>query len=136
MNKLQEYLTNANVTDKRVTVKLGKKDGNSRLSDYDFTIRPITSEEYNNANTIAVKQVGKERKFNASLFNIEIITQACVEPDFKALDFIEANNVRNSRELIRKTLLPGEITQLAEYILQISGFNYEVDEEIDEIKNS
>lgn len=73
--------------------------------------------------------------FDDENFNAEIIEKATVSPNWNNPKLKDALKVSNSKEVIKRRLLAGEMDNLIEKIFDLSGYNDEA-EEIDEIKNS
>ncbi|QNM12404.1 MULTISPECIES: phage tail assembly chaperone [Erysipelotrichaceae] len=69
-------------------------------------------------------------------FNIGMIIESCVSPNFKAADFVKKAGVISPEEAVKKLLRPGEIINLATFIQELSGFDKDTEELKDEVKNS
>ena len=109
-----------------------------RLKDFPFTIKGMTGNEYNDYQNRCIENPNspKKRKFNSRKFNELIVINHTIEPNFKDADWLKAANAGMAPEnLMYKTLLAGEITELAEAILKLSGFDKDLEEEIEEVKN-
>lgn len=86
------------------------------------------------ANTKTFKR-GK-MSFNTLGFNLGLIKECCVSPNFKSAEFVKKAGVLTPEDAIKKVLLPGEIVNLASYIQELSGFDKDTEELKDEAKNS
>ena len=64
-----------------------------------------------------------------------LVKNHCVDPDFKNADFLKKLNVLTPEQAIAKTLLAGEVITLGEKISAISGFDTDINDEIEEAKN-
>lgn len=133
MNALQQFLLENPVDNivEKVTVS-------ARLKDFPFQVKAITGGEYNDyqARCIENPNSPKKRKFNSKKFNELIVTNHTVDPNFKDADWLTKSGCGvDSTKLLYKTLLAGEISELAEAILRISGFDKDLEEEIEEVKN-
>lgn len=132
MNALQEFLLKRDVTNLTDTVNLG-----GDLKDFPFTIQAMTQDQYSDYQNRCIENPGsKKRKFNIKKFNDLIVVNHCTEPNFKDAELLKASGLMDSILLMYKTLLPGEIATLADEIMQLSGFNTGMEEEIEEVKNS
>lgn len=133
MNALQKFLIENDVRDDKETFKLDSP----RLKGFDFTVSAITTQQYQNYQRQSIKGKGKSRDFDVSKFNMLIITNHCVEPNFRDAEFIKQCGVTLPEECVNRTLRAGEVQQLSEKILEMSGFNMSgLEEEMEEVKNS
>lgn len=132
MNALQQYLTKNSVENLTQEVSLG-----GRLKDFKFKLKALTGNQYNDFQSICIENPNspKKRKFNTKKFNELIVTNCVIEPNFKDPEWLKALGVIDSTQAVYKTLLAGEITQLAESALHLSGFDRDLEEDIEEVKN-
>jgi len=64
------------------------------------------------------------------------LVEACVVfPNLKDADLQKSYNVMGADQLIKRMLLPGEYGTLVQEIQKINGFDLDIEETIDEIKN-
>lgn len=136
MNALQQFLLNSNVKDLRKTINLG-----GRLADYPITIRALDGDKYNTFQQMCIENPNsaKKRRFNSKKFNELVCIECLVDPCMRDAEFLKAareKGVLDSTQLLYHCFLAGEIAVLAEQALKLSGFDRDVDEEIDEVKNS
>lgn len=102
-----------------------------------FKITAMDNETYTSlqkANTKMFKR-GK-MSFDSLGFNLGLIKECCVSPNFKDASFVKKAGVLTPEEAIKKVLLPGEIINLASFIQELSGFDKDTEELKDEVKNS
>lgn len=132
MNALQQFLTQNSVDNLTEEVCLG-----GRLKDFKFKIKALTGNQYNDFQALCIENPNspKKRRFNTKKFNELIVVNCVVEPNFKDADWIKQLNVPDAAAAMYKTLLAGEITQLAEAALRLSGFDRDLDEDMEEVKN-
>ena len=132
MNALQQFLTKNSVDNLIEEVTLG-----GRLKDFKFKIKALTGNQYNDFQALCIENPNspKKRRFNTKKFNELIVANCVVEPNFKDADWLKELGVADATSAIYKTLLAGEITDLAERALRLSGFDRDVEEEMDEVKN-
>ena len=132
MNALQQFLTKNSVDNLTEEVTLG-----GRLKDFKFKIKALTGNQYNDFQALCIENPNspKKRRFNTKKFNELIVTNCVVEPNFKDPEWLKELSVADATSAIYKTLLAGEITDLAERALRLSGFDRDVEEEMDEVKN-
>lgn len=104
-----------------------------------FRIKAIDGKTINKLRDQATHYVGSGSKRKAQLndeeFNGLLIAAGCLSPDFSNEKLIAKYGARDASDCVQKALLAGEIIALQEALLRLSGFEDNVDEEIDEIKN-
>lgn len=102
-----------------------------------FKVKALTTDEYNTFINKARKANAKTGKveFNTGLFNLDIINAKLISPDFANKEFLDKAKCSTAREFIAKKLLPGEIQDLSDAILRISGFENDINDDITEAKN-
>lgn len=132
MNALQQFLTTNSVDNLTEEINLG-----GRLKDFKFKIKAMTGDQYNDYQSRCIENPNspKKRRFNTKKFNELIVINCVIDPNFKDAEWIKALGVIDSAAAVYKTLLAGEINQLAEAALRLSGFDRDLDEEIEEAKN-
>lgn len=137
MNALQQFLLDSNVNDLRKVINLG-----GRLADHPITIRALDGDKYNSFQGLCIENPNsaKKRRFNTKKFHELICVECLVDPNMKDSDFLQAarekKGVSNSTELLYSCFLSGEIAGIAEEVLKLSGFDRDMDEDMDEVKNS
>lgn len=132
MNALQQFLTENSVDNLVEEFILG-----GRLKDFTFKIRALTGTQYNDFQVLCVENPNspKKRRFNTKKFNELIVVNCVIEPNFKDAEWIAQLGVPDSASAMYKTLLAGEIAEIAERVLKLSGFDRDIEEEIEEVKN-
>jgi len=98
----------------------------------EITLRALKSTEIFYArerSTIRLKN-GQE-KFDNEKFYCLVVAQAIESPNLKDKKLLEAYNAITPEEVVKELFLSGELIQLADIVLDISGYN----EEIEDIKN-
>jgi len=131
MSDLMNYLLeNVNVTEEIEEVKLG-----GRFKDFKFKIKPVSGKDFNKfkeeCRTIKKKKV----TFDDAKFNELVITKCCIEPNFNDIQAIEKAGVKTPGEFINKVLKAGEIVDLSNAITELSGFDQDTDDIVEEAKN-
>lgn len=102
-----------------------------------FTVKAISSEEYSrlekrckypvkNARTHQI-----EEKTNQDMLSNLLILAACTKPDWNNPKLLAKYSTDDPARVIRKRLYIGEISQLTEAIMDVSGF----DDGLEEAKN-
>jgi Phage XkdN-like protein. len=75
-----------------------------------------------------------EEKFDGNEFDAGLIVAATANFDWNNTKLIDSAKSSDGKQFIRKKLLAGEISSLTDKILELSGFNDEL-EEVEDIKN-
>ena len=132
MNKLLEFLIENPVDDLTAEVVVS-----SRLAAYPFKIKGISGPEFAEYRKAATK-MGRHRKveFDSKLFNELVVLNHTVEPDFRNAESIKAAKCITPEQFLYKSLLAGEIEELANQISALSGFDSTLEDTIEEAKNS
>ena len=137
MNALQQFLLEANVKDLKKVVNLG-----GRLADHPITLRALDGDKYNTFQQMCIENPNsaKKRRFNSKKFNELVCIECLVDPNMKDAAFLQAareqKGIMDSASLLYHCFLAGEIAVIAEQALKLSGFDRDVEEEIEEVKNS
>lgn len=140
MSLLQDFLAeNANVdniTDE-VIISPRFKDKEGKL--LKFKIRAMTGDEFSAFQKASSKidMTGKKRetRFDSNKYYTMAIVNCCLDPDFKNAEFLKKIGAITPEQAISKTLLPGEVVELGTQINTLSGFDVDINEEIENAKN-
>lgn len=101
-----------------------------------FKIKPMTVEqhkEYQNRCKGKLKKNGMD--FDTAKFNILLVTGQTVYPDFNNAELLKKANCTTASEFLNKKLKAGEISELADKIIELSGFENDINEDVEEAKN-
>lgn len=136
MNALQQFLLESNIKDLKKTINLG-----GRLADYPITVRALDGAKYNTFQQMCIENPNsaKKRHFNSKKFNELVCIECLVEPNLRDAEFLQAareKGIADSTGLLYHCFLSGEINTIAEKALLLSGFDRDVEEEMEEAKNS
>lgn len=133
MNALQQFLLQTDVTDLKKTFELG-----GRMAGHPVTIKALDGDKYSSFQQLCIENPNsaKKRRFNTKRFHELICVECLVEPNLKDAEFIKAAGVPDSTRLLYRCFLAGEIATIAENVLKLSGFDQDVEEEMEEAKNS
>ena len=107
-----------------------------RLKDFKFNIRPISGKEFAKYSK-ECRKIGKKGKvdFDSDRFNMLVILNHTIEPDFRNVKALDKAKCQTPEDFINKTLLAGEIAELSQQITARSGFDQDVSELVEEVKN-
>ena len=110
-----------------------------RLKDHPFKIKPISNEEYQaytkRATKINTKGKNKGAEFDSRQFNMDVVLNHTVEPNFRDADFVAEAGVMTPEQLVNKLVLSGEVQELSNKISALSGFDNTLEDDIEEVKN-
>ena len=107
-----------------------------------WELRPLTTKEYEALSQSCMREVpvkGKAGQYRPKLdttsFQAKMICKSIVSPDLDDSELQDSYGVMGAEELLREMInIPGEFTDLAVKVQQISGFK-SMDEEVNEAKN-
>lgn len=97
-----------------------------------FTLRALTSEELRETQEIATVTKGGEETLDGALLNKHVVLMATKDPDMRDKDLLKLYDAVTPEDLLDAMLLPGELTQLASAVQELSGFG---EDALTEIKN-
>lgn len=108
-----------------------------RLSKFPFKIKGMTGPEFSDYQKLSTK-IGRHKKvdFDSKVFNELVVLNHTVEPNFRDADSIKKAGCQTPEQFLYKSLLAGEIAELAQQISALSGFDKEFEDEVEEAKNS
>ena len=105
-----------------------------------WTLRSMSEVENEQCRKAATKQVkGKggvvtpEIDFNE--YTAKLIVASVVYPDLKNSELQQSYGVMGAESLLRKMLLPGEYTALLQQVQTLNGFNQDMNDLVNEVKN-
>lgn len=107
-----------------------------RLKDFKFKIKAMSGKDFDNyaKQSRRVTKKGKS-DLDAEKLNMLIILNHTVEPDFRNVKALDKAKCQTPEEFINKSLLAGEINELSMAISRLSGFDQDINELVDEVKN-
>lgn len=133
MNPLQQFLMENKVDNltKEITLK-------GRLEEFPITIKAITGEQHSEYQQMCFENMNspKKRRFNGKRFHELIVINCTLNPNFKDPEWLQEAGVTDPTALMYRSLLAGEIAAIAEAVLDLAGFNSDVEDDMEEVKNS
>lgn len=85
--------------------------------------------------TVTIKtRGGRSKELNEEEFNAALIEKATTMPDWSNKELLSSLGLSSGREVIKRRLLAGEMVALGDKVMELSGFDDEL-EEVDKIKN-
>lgn len=140
MSELQAFLNAHPIAGLTDEVAISERFKGSDGKVLKFKIRVLTNQEFENyrrqAMAISTDKKGRRRvDLDSAKFNALVVINHTVDPNFKDAASIQALGCQTPEEYLNKVLLPGEIVDLANAILRLSGFDEDMDELVEEAKN-
>lgn len=135
MGKLQEFLLNEN------SVDAAAMEVEIAPFPFPFLVKSITEGENKAIKkscqkiTFDKKSRQKQTETDQDLYNNRLIIACTKEPNFKDAALQEKYGVRGAEALIDTLLNPGQFTNLLLAILEINGFDDDINDLVDEAKN-
>lgn len=140
MSELLNFLTENPVDDvtEEVAISPRFKDKNGKI--LKFEINAMRGGENDNYNRMAFVYKGKGKnktaEFDTGKYHEQVVINHTLNPCFKNADAIKKAGCETPEQFLRKSLLDGEVSTLADAIVTLSGFGIDMDEIRDEAKNS
>lgn len=131
MSRLEDFLNLPNVADEVQEIFVSQRLGK-------FKVKPMTIEKHREFQERCRMRVGKkgEIKFDSGKFNMLIVINQVIDPDFSNAEFLNKVGFKNPIDFINAKFLPGEVAEIAEKVIELSGFETDPEDDIEEAKNS
>lgn len=102
-----------------------------------FKVKAMSSDEFDEYQKRArIKTKNKKDiDFNVAKFNLLVVEGQTIFPKFANTDLLKKSGCATATEFIKRKLKAGEIAELAQKINEISGFDTDINEEVEEAKN-
>ncbi|KKO50970.1 phage tail assembly chaperone [Paenibacillus sp. DMB20] len=119
-----------------VSVRFKDAEGNP----VPWKLRSITEEENQECRKAATRKVkGKNGIFTPEVdpneYMSKLIVASVTFPDLKNSELQKSYGVLGAESLLRKMLLPGEFAALGERVQALNGFDRDMNELVEEVKN-
>jgi len=114
------------------------KDENGRPIPWKIrALSEAENEEIRKASTQYVKGKGGQRvpETKPEVYLAKIAVTSVVFPDLKNAELQQSYGVMGAEELLKKMLLSGEYAALIQKVQEINGFDKDINELMDEVKN-
>lgn len=132
---LQEFLNANPIDDVTEEVVISPRFKDEQGNPLKFTIKAMTEDEFEDIRKRST-QVGKKKvEFDSRKFNLHVAINNTINPDFKNADSIKKLGVSSPEEYVKRVLLAGELATLVQKISELSGFDVEMSELVEEAKN-
>ncbi|MEK4854788.1 phage portal protein [Paenibacillus sp. FSL H7-0756] len=105
-----------------------------------WKLRSITEDENQELRKAAMKKVKGRNgvytpEFDSNEYLAKMVGASVVYPNLKDAELQKSYGVRGAEALLRKMLLPGEFTALMEHVNALNGYDQDMNELVDEVKN-
>ena len=133
MNALQLFLTKNSVDNIQDELVISE-----RLKDFKAVIQAMTGDQHTQSQQMCMENPNspKKRRFNTKRFNELIVINCLKEPNLKDPEWLKAAGCADSAALMYKSFLAGEISTIAEKVMALSGCDRDIEEDMEEVKNS
>lgn len=129
MTTLEDFLNMPNVADEVEEIYVNKRLGK-------FKVKPMTIDKHKEFQDRCRGKFNKDGvSFDQAKFNLLIIENQVIEPNFSNAEFLSKVGFTNPRDFIKAKFLPGEVLEIAQKVCQISGFETDINKDIEEAKN-
>ncbi|NQX45347.1 phage portal protein [Paenibacillus tritici] len=105
-----------------------------------WKLRSITEDENQELRKAAMKKVKGRNgaytpEFDSNEYLAKMVGASVVYPNLKDAELQKSYSVRGAEALLRKMLLPGEFTALMEHVNALNGYDQDLNELVDDVKN-
>ena len=109
----------------------------SRLAKFPFKIKGMTGPEFSEYQKLSTK-ISRHKKveFDSKTFNELVVLNHTLNPNFRDAESIKKAGCATPEQFLYKSLLAGEINELAQQITALSGFDKDIEDTVEEAKNS
>ena len=130
MSKLDMFLELPDITGITKEIEASKRLGMVKIG-------ALSSEEYSDIMKKSRKMNTRKGtvEFDDNAFHTNIVCSKLLEPDFSNAEFLAKVKCNTGKEFISRKLLPGEIREISNKILELSGFDTDINDDIEEAKN-
>jgi len=128
MSRLQDFLALPKTSEITEEIYVNERIGT-------LTIKPMTEQQFNNYRQRA-KRGKKESEIDLGRFQMLIITGQVIDPNFSDADFLAKAGCSGASDFIAERFLAGEVADVSNKIIKASGFDNDINADLEEIKNS
>ena len=127
MTTLDDFLALPDVANEMETIKI-KRIG-------ELVVKPMTHDQFASYQARTKKVTNRGVEIDSGKLNLLIVAGQTVKPDFSNAEFLAKANCSTAQEFIKRKFKAGEIAELANRITEISGFDIDFNESVEEAKN-
>lgn len=103
-----------------------------------WKVRALTeaeNEQLRRASMQPQRKKGDAPEIQPDEYLAKVTVASVVFPDLKDVELQQSYGVLGAEELLKKMLLPGEYARLVQKVQEVNGFDRDINELVDEIKN-
>ena len=129
MSELIDFLSLPDISEMEKTIKINDRIGS-------VVIKPMTQIQWEGYRSRCSGKLSKKGvDFDNEKFNNLVLAGQVTSPNFADAAMLSKANCTTAAEFISKKILPGEIAEIVSQITKLSGFDTDINEEIEEAKN-
>ena len=133
---LQEFLNSHPIDNLTEEVVISSRFKDEKGNLLKFKIKAMTSAEFDEIRRASMQiRKGRKVEFDSQKFNLKVVVHHTLVPNFKDAASIQKLGCQTPEDYVQKVLLAGEVATLAQKIQELSGFDVEMDELVEEAKN-
>lgn len=119
-----------------VSTRFKDQDGNP----IHWKIKTVTEGENQEIRRSAIKKTKSKRgqytnEMDGDDYVLKLTAASVVYPDLKNADLQKSYGVIGAEALLKKMLLPGEFALIVQKVQEINGFDQDINDLVDEVKN-
>lgn len=139
MNNLSSFLKeNAEVV-KNQKVVISERFKDEKGKPVCFEIRPLMEKEVERIRKSCTKRIktkkGTKDETDYEILGAKMVVESMVFPPLKSEELQKSYNVFGAEELIQTMLTAGEYTNLVSKVQEVSGYDLEIEDLVEEAKN-
>lgn len=140
MKDLKFFLKQNTIPVENQEVEVSKRFKDDAGNNVKFEIKSISNEMDDALRKQNTRQVKKAKgvvvpELDQQKYFVDLVLKSLVYPDLDDKELQDSWGVMDSRELINAMLLPGEYTALLQEVQKINGWDLNVEDIKDEVKN-
>ena len=130
MNAIEEFLELPDLTEMKETITI-----NYNGKPLEFVVRPINDTEFKDYQKRSQKRQGNRIVIDDTKIRACILENNIVEPDFNNAEFLRKAGCVTGIEFLERKFPSGVLQDIVAKVLEISGFDNDINVEIEEAKN-
>lgn len=129
MSRTQDFFSRPNVSEITEEVFINKRLGI-------FTVKPMTEPQLQGYKARCKTKKGKnETELDQSKLNMLVISNHVIDPNFSDAELLSHAGCTTAADFISRKFVVGDVADIAAKILEISGVDDDINEDIEEAKN-
>ena len=125
MGRLDDFLALPDVSERAEEATVSERLG-------PVTIKAMTADQLEDYQNMAR---GQGRRASGAKLFLYMVAGQMADPDVSDAGFLAQSGHATAADFVKAKLLPGEIAALAGRIMELSGFDADINQEVDEAKN-